>query len=99
MNYINLIVISLAIASISFTVTKSDIFRPFRLFTCKHSNSLGKLISCPYCFSHWVALFIMGLIYKSINLDFIIMTFAAITLSTIWVGMMSRALDFLIPND
>lgn len=99
MDYINLIVISLAIASISFTISKSDIFRPIRLFICKYSNWLGSLISCHYCLSHWVSAIIMILIYKSFSLDFVIMTFAGITLSTIWIGMMNRTLDFLIPSD
>jgi hypothetical protein len=94
MNYIQLIIISLAIASISWTISKSDIFNSLRIFICKHSVFWGKLLSCPYCVSHWVA-FIFMIHLCGFNFDFIIMSFASITLSTIWVGFINRALDFL----
>jgi|ERR1700748_1513376 len=99
MHYINLIIISLAIASISYTISKGEIFRSIRLFICKHSKFIGQLISCPYCLSHWVSATIMFIIYKSFNLDFVIMTFAAITLSLFWVGIMVRSFDNLVNSD
>ncbi len=105
MHYIQLIIISLAIASISYTISHSELFKPIRFFLCKNINWLGKLISCPYCLSHWISFGLMVYIYKmSIwsalgSLDVFIMTFAAITLSAIWIGMISRSIDFLPPND
>lgn len=99
MNYIQLIIISLAVASISYTISKSGIFLPVRLFICKHIHFLGQLISCPYCLSNWVSFIIFITIYKSFSLDFIIMSFAAITLSAIWCGMIERSLDIIIQGD
>lgn len=99
MSYIQLIIISLAISSISFTISKTEIFKPIRLFICKYSNFFGKLVSCPYCLSHWVAFTIMLYIYRSFCLDLIIMTFASITLSMIGISFINRALDFMIQDD
>ncbi len=47
--------LSLAAASISFTVTETKLFRPFREWMKKRSVFLGKLFSCGYCFGHWIA--------------------------------------------
>lgn len=98
MNYIQLIIISLAIASISFTISKSSIFRSSRLFIYKYSNFFGELFSCPYCISHWIS-FIFCLYYYKFNVDFIVMMFANVTLSMIWMGFINKALDFFVPND
>lgn len=100
MHYINLIIISLAIASISYTISKGGIFRPMRLYICKtESKFLGELISCPYCVSHWVSWIIMFVIFKSLSLDFIISSFAAITLSMFWTGIIARSFDNMINDD
>ncbi len=98
MNYLQLIIISLAVASISFTISKSSIFKPVRLFICKHSSFLGELFSCPYCISHWVS-FGFCIFYYKFDLTFIVMMFASVTLSMIWIGFINRALDFFVPND
>ena len=44
----DLIITSLAIATVSMTITKSSIFKEFR------KNS--KLLNCPYCLNHWIVL-------------------------------------------
>ncbi len=49
----DLIITSLAIATVSMTITKSSIFKEYRQsFT---SSFLKKLLNCPYCLSHWLA--------------------------------------------
>lgn len=98
MNYIQLIIISLAVASISFTISRSIIFRPIRLFICNRSKFLGELISCIYCLSHWISFIFMIYFYR-FTLNFIIMSFACITLANIWAGFINHALDFFVPND
>jgi hypothetical protein len=58
------IILSLAVASVSWTVTQEEIFREFRDYCEKKSeaskNLMGKkffyLFICEYCFSHWVGL-------------------------------------------
>jgi hypothetical protein len=57
-------ILSLAVASVSWTVTQEEIFREFRDYCEKKSeaskNLMGKkffyLFICEYCFSHWVGL-------------------------------------------
>ena len=49
------IYLSFVTASISFTVTETKIFKPFRFCLKKKSAFLGDLFSCGYCFGHWVA--------------------------------------------
>ena len=98
MNYIQLIIISLAVASISFTISKSSIFKQVRFIINKYSSFFGELFSCPYCISHWIS-FIFCVYYYNFNVTFIVMLFANVTLSMIWIGFINRALDFLPPND
>ncbi len=57
------IYLSLVCASISFTVTETKLFLPGREWVKKQSAFFGKLISCGYCFGHWVAL-VLVMIYQ-----------------------------------
>lgn len=63
------LVLSLAVASVSWTVTQEEIFSEFREYCQRRSeaskNLLGKkffyLFTCEYCFSHWVGLVFVAL--------------------------------------
>ena len=55
--------LSFAVASISFTVTESKLFRSFREWVKRKNTFLGELVSCGYCLSHWLA-FAFIAIYK-----------------------------------
>lgn len=48
--------LGLCCATISYTLTKGSIFGPLRVWVIERSLWLGKLMSCPYCMSHWIAL-------------------------------------------
>ncbi|MFC1639018.1 hypothetical protein ACFL26_01975 [Patescibacteria group bacterium] len=52
-------VLAFAVAAVSLTVTRSSLFAPWRGWLDRRRNRfwkfLDKLFSCPYCFSHWVA--------------------------------------------
>jgi hypothetical protein len=58
------IALSLAIASVSWTVTQEEIFREFREFCERRSDEAASILerkffyvfTCEYCFSHWVTL-------------------------------------------
>ena len=50
-------------ASISFAVTDTKVFLPFREWVKGKSSFLGELFSCGYCFGHWVA-FALVAIYR-----------------------------------
>lgn len=55
--------LSLANASIAFTVTEARLCRGLREWI-KHKNSfLGELFSCGYCFGHWSA-FLLTAVYQ-----------------------------------
>ncbi|KAB2835142.1 MAG: DUF1360 domain-containing protein [Candidatus Brocadia sp.] len=42
--------------SISFTVTETKLFKPIREWIKRKNTFLGELISCGYCFGHWVTI-------------------------------------------
>ena len=42
-------------SSISFTVTETKLFKPIREWVRGKSCFFGELISCGYCFGHWVS--------------------------------------------
>jgi hypothetical protein len=55
--------LSFVTASISFTVAETKLFRPLREFAAKRNAFLGNLLSCGYCFGHWVS-FALVAIYR-----------------------------------
>lgn len=57
------IYLSVVTASISFTVTETKLFKNFREWLKRKSSFLGDLITCGYCFGHWVA-FALVAVYK-----------------------------------
>lgn len=58
-----LIYLSFITASISFTVTETKLFVQVREWVKAKNTLLGELLSCGYCFGHWVALSLV-LIYR-----------------------------------
>lgn len=60
-------ILSLAVASVAWTVTQEQIFAEFHdlcVERSKHAGSLAArkfyyLFTCEYCFSHWVTLFFL----------------------------------------
>lgn len=64
---VELLLIAIPIASISWTITHEEVFREPREFCarcsreCRHivQRKFFYLFTCEYCFSHWVALFFL----------------------------------------
>lgn len=64
---IELLLIALPIASISWTITHEEVFREPREFCARCSKQARRLLvrkffylfTCEYCFSHWVAAFFL----------------------------------------
>ncbi len=62
-----LIILSLAVSSIAWTVTQEEIFREWREALKEKSESSQNILkrkffyvfTCEYCFSHWVALVVI----------------------------------------
>jgi hypothetical protein len=57
------IYLSLITASISFAVTETKLFLPLRNWVKGKSAFMGELVSCGFCFGHWVA-FALVAIYQ-----------------------------------
>ncbi len=75
----NIILVALAVASISMTLTQSSLFRIIQ--KCK-------LLQCPYCAAHWISLLLWisyTFIYpKTIDLFFVLINvFATVTISVL----------------
>ena len=58
-------VLALAVAALSLTITKAAVFKDLREWVNGRNEWLGKLVSCPYCTSHWVSFILVG-IYRPV---------------------------------
>lgn len=52
-----LLELAFAASAISITIARSRAAKPLRQWFEAKSSTLGHLINCPYCISHWAALF------------------------------------------
>ncbi|MCP4368497.1 MAG: DUF1360 domain-containing protein [Deltaproteobacteria bacterium] len=59
----NVIYLSFITASISFAVTETKLFKLLSEWAKRKNSFLGELISCGYCFVHWVA-FVLVAVYQ-----------------------------------
>lgn len=91
--------LSLAVASLSLTITKAQVFGSLRSWVDSKNGFLGKLISCPYCASHWIGL-VMVVYYQPVLVpspilffDLAISLFAVVTLSSFATGLIWRAFE------
>ena len=90
------LVIAVASASVSMTVTQTEIFAALRAQAGKIHPLLGHLFSCFYCFSHWVV--IAGVtLYRPVILDsgnglanWAVSVFFTLTLTAFVCGLMFR---------
>lgn len=74
-------------ASVSFTVSEAYIFKAFREWTCRKSHFLGKLVSCGYCTSHYIAFFIVAIYQpKFIDSGFALLDYFFSALIISWFG-------------
>ena len=51
--------LSAVTASISYTISETKNFEPFRLWLREMNKFTGKLFSCGYCMGHWIALILV----------------------------------------
>ena len=72
-----LIILSMVVASIAWTVTQEEIFREPREYCEEKSETCKSLLqrkffyvfTCEYCFSHWVTIFILILTQFRLLID------------------------------
>lgn len=96
---IELTMLALASASVTWSITKSSLFRPVRERADGLHEMIGHLFGCPFCMAHWVTL--VGLIFFPLSVvqyhpfvDFFIHWFATVTLTVIVIGIMDRLILF-----
>lgn len=85
------ILLGLCCGVISYTITKGSIFGPLRVWIIESNYWAGKLMQCPYCMSHWVALAAMlvfhpRMIGGHVVADYIATGFALTALSVLTAG-------------
>lgn len=80
----SLIILAMAVSTISLTVSKSKIFESTRNWVSGRSKWLGELISCFYCFSHWVAAVLVLLTGLTTQFGFIITVLAVINVAAVF---------------
>jgi hypothetical protein len=82
---IHLLPFAIAIAAVSMTVTKATLFKGMRE-RLKPIPFFGGLVSCPYCFSHWMSalvtlVFSLKLTSAHPALDFLLVTFVLVVMT------------------
>lgn len=93
------VVLSMGIAAVAMTVTRSAIFGPMRDAIEKRSEWFGELFSCQYCFSHWLSFAAVAwfrpLPVTSGNLliDLGVSAFVLVTLASWGCGLISRSFE------
>lgn len=85
--------LALATASISFTITETKLFKPFRTWIGRHSAFAGDLFSCGYCLGFWISFVLVAayqprLFHKWLLLDLFLSAIVVAWLSGIqWIIM------------
>jgi hypothetical protein len=90
---IGMIVVAMAVATISMTLSKGKVFIGLREWIDNRSDFFGDLIHCPYCTSHWVAFFAC-LVFQPILItsgiwifDIILSAFAVTMMASVFSGL------------
>ncbi len=89
-------------AAISATVSRASLFDGLRDGLARKSDFLGKLVSCPYCLSHWVAFGLVAAYRPQVlpvhwTLNFLAASFSIVTLTAFLVGGMFAAFQHIPP--
>lgn len=63
---VTFVLLVLAVATGTLTLTKSTVFDGFRKFCDRRIPFVGKMLECPYCAAHWVSA-----LYTSLSWDVI----------------------------
>lgn len=97
-----LIILSIVVGSVAWTVTQEEIFREPREYCAEKSKSCNSIFerkffyvfTCEYCFSHWVTLFFLLLTGFQLLLDdfrgYILAFFAIPWLANQWMSIYRR---------
>ena len=97
--FIEMLLLGLAIASITMTITKSNVMESFREQISKLGRWARELVHCPYCLSHWLAFAVVGGKFGLLPLgQFVLVSFGVITIASfasLGIAALFLALDAL----
>ena len=103
MNYeelLKIVVLSFVVSPICLTVTKTEVFKPLRVFIKSKSGWLGKLFSCPYCFSHWTSFGAVSVFQPiafscgySVLIDLAVSAFVMVAITNLLSGLIFWSID------
>lgn len=94
----SILALSLAVATVSMTITKAKVSKPLRESIAARSKWLGELFSCPYCFSHWVSFAAVAAVRPVLTdsglygLDLFVSALAVIALAAFASGWIYRSI-------
>lgn len=96
---IKFILFSMAIATISLTITKAVIFERLRELITNKTIIFGKLLNCPYCFAHWISFIISFFFNQEYPIAFnIIYSLALVCGSSIFMGLIYNSISKIQNN-
>ena len=88
-SFYNILIMAMAVTSCSYTISKAKVFENIRNWIYDRNEWLGKLITCPYCTSHWL-IFALAINYKTrlisggwLPVDYAVTIFAIVTLANL----------------
>jgi len=82
MRFGEIILLALAVSSISVTITKSNAMEWLRQLVSKLGRWPEELIHCPYCLSHWIAAAGVLLMAEGTLFQILLTIMAVVTLAT-----------------
>ena len=58
-----LILASIAIAILAYTITRQEVFEPLKKWLLEHNYWLYSLVNCPLCMSYWISFILWVVIF------------------------------------
>ncbi len=87
-----IICLSFVTASVSFAVTETKLFLPLREWVKGKNSFLGELLSCGYCFCHWMAFALVAIYLPKLFEAWWLLDYFFTALVIAWLGAFQWAL-------
>jgi len=96
---VQLATLASATSAISITITKGGVFSKQRQWIKGRNSWLGKLVSCPYCLSHWVAAALVAIYQPTplsawLPVDLAISVFITVAIAAVISGVILWLMPF-----
>jgi len=90
------IYLSFATASISFTLSERKLFEPLPVWMKNRSSFFGRLLSCGYCFGFWVSIALVTVYKPDLFNAWWLLDYFLTTLVISWLSAFQWALMCLL---